>query len=176
MRCDDASSGFLGKSLLTFVLNKGVPGAAPVPLPAHKFSPHDVVAVRPNATASSSSDATGSIAQGVAYRVHEDKIIVAVDDLDDSATLDIPLRLDKLANKVLNRPIPRSSGPAAAQRQQLCAIAELCSSGTLELRQGTGHLFEAHHRKPSTSLWHQVFPCDHGEPIARCLRGQAHLT
>lgn len=119
MRCEEASSGFLGKSLLTFVLNKGVPGAAPVPLPAHKFSPHDVIAVRPNATGSGGTDAASSIAQGVAYRVHEDKIIVAVDDLDDSAALDVPLRLDKLANKVCPHQVtnaPISAATPAPQR------------------------------------------------------------
>lgn len=147
MRCDDASSGFLGKSLLTFVLNKGVPGTAPVPLPAHKFSPHDVVAVRPNTTASSSNDAVGSIAQGVVYRVHEDKVIVAVDDLDDSASLDIPLRLDKLANKVLCPPFPHRSVLAAAQGPRLCAMPEIPFPGALKWRQRIGLLFESHHRK-----------------------------
>lgn len=124
MRCDDASSGFLGKSLLTFVRNKGLPGGAPAPLPAHKFSPHDVVAVRPNAAASSNGDAAASIAQGVVYRVHDDKIVVAVDDLDDSATLDVPLRLDKLANKV----------SASCQQPDISMISsQPCLSGEWQL-------------------------------------------
>lgn len=112
-------AGFLGKTLLTLVRNKGPVSTAAAsdgkqggskggpsnPLPAHKFSPHDVVAVRPNATlkggsGGASEGGEGDLAQGVVYRVYEDKIVVAVEDLADSATLDVPLRLDKLANKV----------------------------------------------------------------------------
>lgn len=120
LRCDEASTGFLGKTLLTFVRNKGPAGTATVsgdtnndsnskstsnPLPAHKFSPHDVVAVRTNAAARGGSGGgveggEGEVAQGVVYRVYEEKIVVAVDELADSASLDVPLRLDKLANKV----------------------------------------------------------------------------
>lgn len=117
LRCDDATTGFLGKTLLTFVRNKGPAGAssgepgqeslrsATNPLPAHKFSPHDVVAVRPNAAQKGGAGAgaeggDAEVAQGVVYRVYDDKIVVAVDELAESASLDVPLRLDKLANKV----------------------------------------------------------------------------
>lgn len=72
-----------------------------LPLPAHKFGPHDNVAVRP-----SRGDPGGPpLVQGVVYRLHEASIVVAVDDAPDEG-LEQPLRLEKLANTV--------RGPAAA--------------------------------------------------------------
>eukprot|EP00955_Chlamydomonas_euryale_P113300 366209-Chlamydomonas_euryale.AAC.5 len=49
LRCDDVEGGLLGRSLLTLVNNRGnsmATGAAL--LPAHKMSPHDLVAIRPS--------------------------------------------------------------------------------------------------------------------------------
>ena len=63
-----------------------------LPLPAHKFGPHDIVAVRP-------SRGGPPLAQGVVYRLHEASIVVAVDDAPDDG-LEQPLRLEKLANTV----------------------------------------------------------------------------
>jgi len=57
LRCEDIEGGLLGRSLLSLVSNKGYVGQggggkgcapqAPL-LPPHKFSPHDVVALRPS--------------------------------------------------------------------------------------------------------------------------------
>jgi hypothetical protein len=48
----DLESGLLGRTLLTLVSNKGYiagsKAAAQPELPPHKFSPHDIVAVKPN--------------------------------------------------------------------------------------------------------------------------------
>ena len=57
-------------------------------LPQHKFSPHDVVALRPNKGAAEGPP----IVQGVVYRVKEMSIVVAVDDAPEEG-LDQPLRL-----------------------------------------------------------------------------------
>lgn len=66
------------------------------PLPHHKFSPHDVVDVRPN-----KSDSNGpALVGGLVYRVREDCITVAVEEPPDEG-LDQPLRLEKLANEVI---------------------------------------------------------------------------
>lgn len=69
--------------------------ATPPLLPQHKFGPHDVVAIRPNKGPSDGPPLT----QGVVYRVKDTQIIVAVDDAPDEG-LDVPLRLEKLANEV----------------------------------------------------------------------------
>jgi phage FluMu protein gp41 len=58
----------------------------------------------------------------VVYRVHEDKIVVAVDELTESATLDVPLRLDKLANKV--------RGPHTIVSSPTLLGIYICSSGS----------------------------------------------
>jgi ATP-dependent RNA/DNA helicase IGHMBP2 len=103
LRCDDVEGGLLGRSLLTLVCNKGyVAGgggkgaAALLPLlPAHKFGPHDVVALRPSKGASEGPP----LAQGVVYRLRDSAIVVAVDEPPEEG-LDQPLRLEKLANEV----------------------------------------------------------------------------
>jgi hypothetical protein len=77
--------------------NKGFGGPAPVPLPPHKLSPHDVVALRPN---SQPQGAGGPpLCSGLVYRVKETAIVVAVDDMPEDG-LEQPLRLEKLANEV----------------------------------------------------------------------------
>lgn len=72
------------------------------PLPPHKFSPHDVVDIRPN-----KADSTGpALVGGLVYRVKEDCITVAVEEAPEEG-LDQPLRLEKLANEVcLHTPMP----------------------------------------------------------------------
>mmetsp|Transcript_21344 Transcript_21344/g.63962 ORF Transcript_21344/g.63962 Transcript_21344/m.63962 type:complete len:204 (+) Transcript_21344:553-1164(+) len=96
LRCDDVEGGLLGRSLLTLVNNRGnsmATGAAL--LPAHKMSPHDLVAIRP-----SRGQAEGPpLVTGVIYRVRDTAIVVAVDDVP-SEGLEQPLRLEKLANEV----------------------------------------------------------------------------
>lgn len=52
LRVADLEGGLLGRTLLTLVSNKGFlagsKAAAQPELPPHKFSPHDIVAVKPN--------------------------------------------------------------------------------------------------------------------------------
>jgi hypothetical protein len=47
LRCSDIEGGLLGRQLVTLVANRGFVGP-PQELPAHKFGPHDVVALRPS--------------------------------------------------------------------------------------------------------------------------------
>ncbi|CAL9204999.1 unnamed protein product [Musa hybrid cultivar] len=92
LKCTDAQTGLMGKVLLEFQSNKGDL------LPAHKFSNHDVVIVKPN-KADSSSPLLG---QGVVYRLKDSSIIVAFDDIPEDG-LNGPLRLEKVANEVTYR-------------------------------------------------------------------------
>ncbi|KAL4440242.1 hypothetical protein ABPG75_003243 [Micractinium tetrahymenae] len=92
LRLADAEGGLLGRTLLTLVNNKG---GGSEPLPPHKFSPHDIVRLRP-----SKGDGSGPpLAEGVVYRVRDSAMTVAVDDVPDEG-LDVPLRLEKMANEV----------------------------------------------------------------------------
>jgi hypothetical protein len=99
LRCTEVEGGFLGKTLLTLIYNRGGSIDDPPLLPTHKLGPHDIVAI--SSASGQQSVAKEAIAQGVVYRVQDTKLVIAVDELDDSASLDVPLRLDKLANKVL---------------------------------------------------------------------------
>lgn len=89
LKCTDAESGLLGKTLLTLKPNKAEL------LPPHKFTPHDVVAIKTNKAESTAP----SIGQGVVYRVRDVSITVAVDDVPEDG-LDVPLRIEKLTNDV----------------------------------------------------------------------------
>ncbi|WCJ33922.1 DNA-binding protein putative [Euphorbia peplus] len=92
LKCVDAQTGLMGKSLLEFQSNKGDV------LPAHKFGTHDVVVLKPN-KADLGSPALG---QGVVYRLKDSSITVAFDDVPDDG-LNGPLRLEKVANEVTYR-------------------------------------------------------------------------
>ncbi|XP_057999791.1 uncharacterized protein LOC110665155 isoform X1 [Hevea brasiliensis] len=92
LKCVDAQTGLMGKTLLEFQSNKGDV------LPAHKFSPHDVVVLKPN-KADVGSPALG---QGVVYRLKDSSITVAFDDIPEEG-LNSPLRLEKVANEVTYR-------------------------------------------------------------------------
>lgn len=97
LRLADAESGLLGRTLLKLERNK--PGeAGDVALPPHKFAPHDIVRIRA-AKGEAGGGGSPTLAQGVVYRVTEKSIIVAVDDVPDDG-LDVPLKLEKLANEV----------------------------------------------------------------------------
>ena len=74
---------------------QGSGDSVPHPLPPHKFSPHDVVDIRPNKADSSGPALVG----GLVYRIREDSITIAVEEAPDEG-LDQPLRLEKLANEV----------------------------------------------------------------------------
>ncbi|KAK2653240.1 hypothetical protein Ddye_013096 [Dipteronia dyeriana] len=92
LKCVDAQTGLMGKTLLEFQSNKGDV------LPAHKFGTHDVVVLKPN-KADLGSPALG---QGVVYRLKESSITVALDDIPEEG-LNSLLRLEKLANEVTYR-------------------------------------------------------------------------
>lgn len=74
-------------------------GTALQPLPQHRFSPHDVVNLRP----AKGDAASPVVASGVVYRVQEASVVIAVDEAPEGG-LDQPLRLEKLANTVSNSP------------------------------------------------------------------------
>jgi DNA polymerase III delta prime subunit len=91
LRCVDLRGGLLGKTVVTLEMAKRLTPAAP-PLPPHKLSPHDVVAIRP-----SKGDASGEpLCSGVVYRVRDTAVEVVVDDAPDA--LDGALRVERLAN------------------------------------------------------------------------------
>ncbi|KAL5810619.1 hypothetical protein ACOSQ4_027187 [Xanthoceras sorbifolium] len=92
LKCVDAQTGLMGKTLLEFQSNKGDV------LPAHKFGTHDVVVLKPN-KADLGSPALG---QGVVYRLKDSSITVAFDDIPEEG-LNSPLRLEKVANEVTYR-------------------------------------------------------------------------
>ncbi|XVF75824.1 hypothetical protein PTKIN_Ptkin13bG0217700 [Pterospermum kingtungense] len=92
LKCIDAQTGLMGKTLLEFQSNKGDV------LPAHKFGTHDVVVLKPN-KADLGSPALG---QGVVYRLKDSSITVAFDDIPEDG-LNNPLRLEKVANEVTYR-------------------------------------------------------------------------
>ncbi|KAK8554236.1 hypothetical protein V6N13_073165 [Hibiscus sabdariffa] len=92
LKCVDAQTGLMGKTLLEFQSTKGDV------LPAHKFGTHDVVVLKPN-KADLGSPALG---QGVVYRLKDSSITVAFDDVPEDG-LNSPLRLEKVANEVTYR-------------------------------------------------------------------------
>jgi ATP-dependent RNA/DNA helicase IGHMBP2 len=65
------------------------------PLPQHRFSPHDMVALRP----ARGEPGGPVVAAGVVYRLQETAVVIAVDEAPDDG-LEQPLRLEKLANDV----------------------------------------------------------------------------
>jgi len=92
LKCTDAQTGLMGKTLLEFQPNKGDV------LPPHKFGTHDVVALKPN----KADVGSASLGQGVVYRLKDSSITVAFDDIPEDG-LNSPLRLEKLANEVTYR-------------------------------------------------------------------------
>ncbi|XP_050244787.1 uncharacterized protein LOC126692996 isoform X1 [Quercus robur] len=92
LKCVDAQTGLMGKTLLEFQSTKGDV------LPAHKFGTHDVVVLKPN-KADLGSPALG---QGVVYRLKDSSITVAFDDIPEDG-LNGSLRLEKVANEVTYR-------------------------------------------------------------------------
>ncbi|KAL6522445.1 hypothetical protein OROMI_031717 [Orobanche minor] len=92
LKCVDAQTGLMGKSLLEFQSNKGDV------LPPHKFGTHDVVVLKPN----KSDLGSPSLGQGVVYRIKDSSITVAFGDIPEEG-LNSPLRLEKLANEVTYR-------------------------------------------------------------------------
>ncbi|CAG9467345.1 unnamed protein product [Pedinophyceae sp. YPF-701] len=123
LKCVGAEGGLLGRSLLTFVANKG-DGANPIP--PHKLSQNDMVDVRPSKGAA----AGPPTASGVVYRITERTIVVAVDALPDEG-LNVPLRLEKLANEVTHRRL----------KDTLTQLTQAAASGTASASPGA-HLID----------------------------------
>ena len=66
LKCSDVEGGLLGRHLLTFMKNVAISKREAVPdLPAHKFTPHDIVEIRP-----SKGGLGPSYASGLVYRYH----------------------------------------------------------------------------------------------------------
>ncbi|PRQ44621.1 putative hydrolase [Rosa chinensis] len=97
LKCVDAQTGLMGKTLLEFQSTKTENSNA-LPLPPHKFGTHDVVVLRPNKADLGSS----ALGQGVVYRLKDSSITVAFDDVPEDG-LNSPLRLEKLTNEVTYR-------------------------------------------------------------------------
>ncbi|KAF6264977.1 P-loop containing nucleoside triphosphate hydrolase protein [Scenedesmus sp. NREL 46B-D3] len=118
LRVSEAEGGLLGRTLLTLVPNKGFRTTPAVPLPAHKFSPHDVVALK----ASSAGLGGPPLCTGLVCRVRDAALVVAVDDPPEEG-LEQPLRLEKLANEVtykrLQETLQQLSGPGTDRRAGL---------------------------------------------------------
>ncbi|XP_028123396.1 DNA-binding protein SMUBP-2-like [Camellia sinensis] len=92
LKCVDAQTGLMGKSLLEFQSTKGDV------LPAHKFGIHDVVVLKAN----KANLGSPPLGQGVVYRLKYSSITVAFDDISEEG-LNSPLRLEKVANEVTYR-------------------------------------------------------------------------
>ncbi|KAJ7513493.1 hypothetical protein O6H91_23G002000 [Diphasiastrum complanatum] len=92
LKCADVQTGLLGKTLLELQPNRGDI------LPPHKLTPHDVVVLKSNKADSTSA----ALGQGVVYRLKDDCITVAVDDIPEDG-LNSSLRLEKVANEVTYR-------------------------------------------------------------------------
>jgi ATP-dependent RNA/DNA helicase IGHMBP2 len=115
LRLRDAEGGLLGRTLLTLVNNKG---GGTTPLPPHKITPHDLVRIRPNKADPSSVSGGGRggggehydsnnssssvLANGIVYRIKEDSVTVAVDEMPDTG-LEVPLKIEKMANEVTHK-------------------------------------------------------------------------
>lgn len=114
LKCVDVRGGFFGKTVVTLELASRGAGAteksangdkkphsnstAP-PLPPHKLTPHDVVALRAN-----KGDAGGDpLCAGVVYRVRDAQLEIALDETPDDGTLDGTLRLERLANETSHK-------------------------------------------------------------------------
>lgn len=72
LRCVNLRGGLLGKTVVTLELAKRQTPQPP-PLPPHKLTPHDVVAIRP-----SKGDSSGEpLCSGVVYRVRDTAVEVS---------------------------------------------------------------------------------------------------
>lgn len=93
LRLDGAEGGLLGRTLLVLVRNK-VGALGDNLLPPHKLNPHDIVQLLP----AKGGPESQVLARGVVYRTTDTSVIVAVDEYEEG--MDVPLRLEKLANEV----------------------------------------------------------------------------
>jgi len=125
LRVMDCSPGFLGRTVLSLALARG----GDAPLPAHKFGPHDIVALRPSRGAHDAQP----IAKGVVSRVSDSRLDVALDEApDDTGGV---LRVERLANEVTHTRLREAlaslmaAGSGAGAPQPGSRLAELLFSG-----------------------------------------------
>jgi len=145
--------GLLGRTLLTLVANKGFAQGAPLSaapaLPPHKLGPHDLVAIKPNKQGAGGGSGGGggggggqdggggangsALASGLVYRVRDNSIVVAVEDAPDEG-LDVPLRLEKLANETTHKRMCETLS---------CLRAAAAAGGGQAAAQAAGHAARA---------------------------------
>ncbi|KAG0454796.1 hypothetical protein HPP92_024088 [Vanilla planifolia] len=89
LRCSGVQTGLMGKTLVELQSNKGDV------LPVHKFTPHDVVVLKPN----KAEHDLCLLGQGVVYCLKDASITIAFDEAPEDG-LNSPLRLEKIANEV----------------------------------------------------------------------------
>jgi ATP-dependent RNA/DNA helicase IGHMBP2 len=119
LKVADERSGLGGRTLL--VLEPTREGD----LPAHRFQPGDIAAIRPG------KGGAASAATAVVYRVLPRRITVAL-DVDPDEPFDEPLRLDRVANDVTYRRLKEglerlrtyARGPASRLRETLFGLRD----------------------------------------------------
>ena len=87
--------GLLGHSMVKLE-RKASTSDGVIALPAHKFHPHDIVIMKPSKGDSSSE----TLLEGVVYRVRENSITVACENVSDESDLQQAVRIEKVANEV----------------------------------------------------------------------------
>jgi hypothetical protein len=112
LKCVDVRGGFYGKTIVTLELasrgsvnvsqsgmstNGGGKNSGAPPLPPHKLTPHDIVAIKAN----KGEPGGDPLCAGVVYRVRDAQIEIAIDEAPEA--LDGTLRLERLANETSHK-------------------------------------------------------------------------
>ena len=112
LKCVDVRGGFYGKTIVTLELasrgsvnvsqsgmstNGGGKNSGAPPLPPHKLTPHDIVAIRAN----KGEPGGDPLCSGVVYRVRDAALEIAIDEAPEA--LDGTLRLERLANETSHK-------------------------------------------------------------------------
>ena len=87
LQVDDISTGLGGRALVKLLPQHAVHG-----LSAHKFTPGDIVALKPE------KQSGASTSEGIVYRASEHHVVVAFEEVPEH--LDAPLSLTMLANNI----------------------------------------------------------------------------
>ena len=125
LKVADTESGLLGRTLLRLVYARGggANGTVQQPLPPHRFSPHDLVELRPAKAPPSDPPA----AAGVVYRVTDDALTVACDEPpdDEAGALGGSVRAVRLANEVTHARLAATVGALAGGAAACGAAGQL---------------------------------------------------
>jgi superfamily I DNA and/or RNA helicase len=112
LKCVDVRGGFYGKTIVTLELasrgsvnvsqsgmstNGGGKNSGAPPLPPHKLTPHDIVAIKAN----KGEPGGDPLCAGVVYRVRDAALEIAIDEAPEA--LDGTLRLERLANETSHK-------------------------------------------------------------------------